>query len=184
MKTGSDGRAVLDAAARSRHAGVPTSALLNLTKGNDSAQKVAYQVKTLVAAGLVRKREALLDGERREKTSVHYLRRFAPAPDFNASVDAEGEQNYLNARDIEEIAAVFAGSMYAHGGERGAMFQSDLGVELYRWLKERKGWTDEEIENPGAKSRIGTSWPSTSISKKSSPLGAAATTIQVAHGGF
>ena len=35
------------------------------------------------------------------------------------------------------------------------MFQSDLGVELYRWLKERKGWTDEEIENPGAKSRIG-----------------------------
>ena len=146
---------MLDAAARSRHAGVPTSALLNLTKGNDSAQKVAYQVKTLVAAGLVRKREALLDGERREKTSVHYLRRFAPAPDFNASVDAEGEQNYLNARDIEEIAAVFAGSMYAHGGERGAMFQSDLGVELYRWLKERKGWTDEEIENPGAKSRIG-----------------------------
>ena len=155
MKTGSDGRAVLDATARSRHAGVPTSALLNLTKGNDSAQKVAYQVKTLVAAGLVRRREALLDGERREKTSVHYLARFAPAPDFNASVDAEGEQNYLNARDIEEIAAVFAGSMHAHGGERGAMFQSDLGVELYRWLKERKGWTDEEIENPGAKSRIG-----------------------------
>ena len=59
MKTGSDGRAVLDATARSRHAGVPTSALLNLPKGNDSAQKVAYQVKTLVAAGLVRRREAL-----------------------------------------------------------------------------------------------------------------------------
>ena len=105
MKTGSDGRAVLDAAARSRHAGVPTSALLNLTKGNDSAQKVAYQVKTLVAAGLVRKREALLDGERREKTSVHYLRRFAPAPDFNASVDAEGEQSLRQLLNrFEEIA--------------------------------------------------------------------------------
>ena len=42
----------------------------------------------------------------------------APRSGFNASLDAEGEQNYLNAGGIEEIAAVFAGSSSAHGGER------------------------------------------------------------------
>lgn len=76
MKTGADARAVLDAVARSRKAGVPTSGLLNVSGGNKTAQQVGYQVKCLHAAGLIHKREAIIDDAgRREKTSVHYLSR-------------------------------------------------------------------------------------------------------------
>ena len=73
-------------------------------------------------------------------------------------MDADGEQNYLHASDIAALASVFARSMRSrpgpHGADRGAMFQSDLSVELYRWLKDTKGWSDEEVRNPGSKSRI------------------------------
>ena len=73
-------------------------------------------------------------------------------------MDADGEQNYLHASDIAALASVFARSMRSrpgpHGGDCGAMFQSDLSVELYRWLKDTKGWSDEEVRNPGSKSRI------------------------------
>ena len=91
-------------------------------------------------------------------TACFVVHRFRPALDFNASVDADGEQNYLHASDIAALASVFARSMRSrpgpHGGDRGAMFQSDLSVELYRWLKDTKGWSDEEVRNPGSKSRI------------------------------
>ena len=44
--------------------------------GNKTAQQVGYQVKCLHAAGLIHKREAIIDDAgRREKTSVHYLSR-------------------------------------------------------------------------------------------------------------